>query len=360
MLRKTVFAGNSNSQYDPSLIAKEVHDFYGQSIRVLNSREVAYYTHFKAIYNNSNKPTSVEYFRGTLAYKTNITFTSATAGYFIIHSAPANQMYVIWYNVDGAGSAPVVSGAIYIEVAVSSSDPSVVVAAATASTLNNLYAELFIASRNGSSVEIFTNGMGVIDPSFDISTGFTITGTQGAQESVSQISIPYIVNDPVFQGQVLKGYSYDLYSGTFVKNPELAMSDVTITDQNGDKLQINTDGSLNVNVISSGQRLKSYFFQLANVVTGMTEDLCSYTPTVTVYLQKIEFSGTNIASFELYIDGVLQDKKLTFFNGNLENIFNFNAGLNVAAGKNITVKVYHNRPDPGDFTARIQILESGA
>jgi hypothetical protein len=368
-MKKNVFAGNTASQYDSSMVLKEASDFYGQALRTIDTRSVTgYYSHFRAEYDVSNNPTLVQYFRGTKAYRTHITCIPALslAGkYFVTHSAPDNQLYVIWYKVSGIGSAPVVSGAKYIEISVNSSDSAEVVAAITKLTLDSLYSQIFQPIvRNGSSLEILTNGLGVVDPSVDINTGFTITGTDGEQETVSQIEITYDGTDPIYLGETLKGYSYDIYSGKFVKNLDVELSippgtSLGITDQDGDNLEINNDGSINVNVVSTGQVLKSYFFETAPVATGITATVCSYTPVDDVYLQKVEFSGTNIASFELYVNDVITDKKLTYFSGNMEGVFNFNQGLNIPAGEEIKVLVYHNRPDPGIFNARIQILESG-
>ena len=361
-MKKTVFAGNTSSQYNPEIVLKESADFFGQALRTIDARSVTeYYSHFRAEYNTDNNPTKVSYYRGTKAYNTNISFTSATGlegKYFVLHSAPDNQLYIIWYKVNGIGIAPVVANAKYIEVSLTASDSAEIVAALTRVSLE--FTGLFSANRNGSSLSVLTSGLGFVDASFDVNTGFTITGTDGEQVLVEGLNITYLGTDPVYEGQVLYGYSFDIYSGKFVKNPkvDVAINDVTIADSDGDQLQVNPDGSLNVNIVSTGQQLKSYFFEIDNVATGVTEELCSYTPTAPVYLQKIEFSGTNIATFELYVDGIMQDKKLTYFSGNLGGVFEFNQGLNIAAGEEIQVRVYHNRPDPGEFNARMQILES--
>ena len=75
-------------------------------------------------------------------------------------------------------------------------------------------------------------------------------------------------------------------------------------------------------------------------------------------MQKIEFSGTNIAEYELVINGNTQDKKRTYFGNSLNGIFDFNNGLIIPAGQTIEVFVIHNRSNVGDFNARIQILET--
>jgi hypothetical protein len=138
---------------------------------------------------------------------------------------------------------------------------------------------------------------------------------------------------------------------------DASVDNVAIADGDGDQLAVNPDGSINVNVVSTGQQLYSYFTEVDNVATGVTTLLATYTAVSDVYLQKVELMGTNIAEFELVIDGVTQDKKRTFFNGNLENKFDFNAGLNILPGSVIEVYVIHNRPELGQFNARMQILQ---
>lgn len=374
MSKNSVFAGNKNSQYDSGLVVKEVHDFYGQSLRTLDTRSLVdeYYTHLRAEYNVSNNPVEVTYFRGTKAHKTSFNAVSASllgGTYFTVYSAPDNQKYAIWFNLDGASVQPTVANAKYIEVSISTGDSPEIVAFAL-SLVVNLYKEQFVATRNGQNVEIKTVGLGVVTNSDPGTTPFTFLQMIGEQEVVSFVELSYDGSDPIYEGQVLKGYTYDIYSGKFTQkvsinvdnidvNLDSSTDSVAIGNMAGDLLDINPDGSINVNVVQTAQVLKSYFFEVDNVVTGVTEILCSYTALAPVYLQKIELSGTNIATFELFIDGILTDRKLTFFNGNLENLFNFDQGLNISAGQVIVVKVYHNRPDPGNFTARMQILESG-
>ena len=365
-MSNTTFSGNGNSKYDSGLIIKEVHDYYGQSLRTVDTRAVVdqYFSHFRAEYDGSNKPTLVSYYRGTKAHITNFNVTAANTlldgAYFTIRSAPDNQLWVVWFNLDNNSNQPIVANAKFIEININSGDTAPVVAMALSLTINALNKDVFFVTRNGSNIEIKTAGLGLVSDSDEGTTPFTFSQTEGFQELVKKIEFSYIGIDPVYEGQVLKGYSYDIYSGKFVKNPSLVVENVAISDSDGDKLQVNADGSLNVNVVSTAQILKSYFFEVTNVASGITESICQYTPIEDIYLQKIEFSGTNIATYELYINGVIKDRKLTYFSGNMEGVFNFDQGLNVSVGEIIEVRVYHNRPESGTFTARMQILESGA
>ena len=133
---------------------------------------------------------------------------------------------------------------------------------------------------------------------------------------------------------------------------------VAIRDAAGNELNVNTDGSINV-VLSttSGQVLSSSYAEVTGVATGVTTLINSYLASAGDLLQKIEFSGTNIAEYELVIDGLTQDKKRTYFGNSLNGKFDFDNGLEVLVGQLIEVYVVHNRPTVGDFNARIQISE---
>lgn len=132
---------------------------------------------------------------------------------------------------------------------------------------------------------------------------------------------------------------------------------VAIANSAGDFLAINADGSINVVVSGTAKELISLYLEVTGIVSGITTLVASYTAIANTYLQKVEFSGTNIAEYELVIDGVTQDKKRTYFGNSLNGNFDFGQGLEVPSGDIIGVYVVHTRPDAGDFNARIQILQ---
>jgi len=218
-------ANNKNSQYDAPLIVKEVHDFHGQFLRTGDAKSVVpeYFSHFRTTYDLNQRPTQVLYYRGTLPHITNIGTIADVSGslnntFVTIYAAPSNQQYHIWLNVDSIGVDPAPANSIPIEVQISENDPSIVVATAIALTINSLFNKVFVANRNGSVVNLTTKEYGVVTNSTDFSTNFVIQNTPGTQELVKQVDIGYIGIDPVYQGQVLVGYYYDIYSGKFEKN----------------------------------------------------------------------------------------------------------------------------------------------
>lgn len=133
---------------------------------------------------------------------------------------------------------------------------------------------------------------------------------------------------------------------------------VAIADPDGNFLNVNPDGSINVVVSSgAGTTLINSYDEVTGVVNGITTLIASYSAIANTFLQKIEFSGTNIAEYELVIDGDTQDKKRTYFGNSLNGCFDFNDGLQVPSGQLIEIYVVHDRPSSGDFNARIQILQ---
>lgn len=224
---KTTFAGNPNSQYNSDLIAKEVHDFHGQSIRVSDTRSVisSYYTHFRAEYNLDNQPIQVSYFRGSESHKTTLGCVSDAAGslqntYVMLYSAPDNKPFHIWFNVDDLGSDPAPEGSTPIEIQINSNDQASVIAMAISLTLNTLFKDDFTATRMNSVIDIKTTGLGLVTSSSNFGTGFTINNASGAQELVGFIEIDYDNSNPVYKGQTLKNYRFNLFTGQFEHREE--------------------------------------------------------------------------------------------------------------------------------------------
>lgn len=168
-------------------------------------------------------------------------------------------------------------------------------------------------------------------------------------------------------GQCIQG-SFDEATGSLrttanatVVNADIDVSldasedNVAIADSEGHQLDINPDGSINVSI--SSPTVVSLYSEVSGVVTGITTLVASYSALINNKLQKIEFSGTNIAEYELVIGGIAQDKKRTYFGNGLNGSFYFDTGLNISTGTVIELYVVHTRSSVGEFNARIQILQ---
>lgn len=136
---------------------------------------------------------------------------------------------------------------------------------------------------------------------------------------------------------------------------------VAIKDSNGDELNINPDGSINVAITGSQGINKNIFNEQLAVASGSTINLVTYNVPVgkTAILDRIFVSGENIATYEVYINSTKIDIGRTYFGNSLNMSFNYssNTGLKLVTFDNITVKVINSRPSAANFSGRIQIIE---
>jgi hypothetical protein len=146
---------------------------------------------------------------------------------------------------------------------------------------------------------------------------------------------------------------------------DAATDTVSIADgTTGNKLQINPDGSLNVNVTTStAGTFRTLFNQITSLATGSTASIQTYIVPLgkKAYFQKAEVSGTNIATYEIFINSVLEDRKRTYFGGDLKATFEFSdygaSGIFLNTADSVEVKVTNFRPVSGDFETRFQVIE---
>lgn len=96
------------------------------------------------------------------------------------------------------------------------------------------------------------------------------------------------------------------------------------------------------------------FSTVAAVASAATTDIVSYTVPVgkTFYLSYVEFSGENIADFEVLSGVTVIAKKRTYFGGQLSGEFLFER-TRFAATTIVKLRVTHARPTTGDFEGRI-------
>jgi len=160
------------------------------------------------------------------------------------------------------------------------------------------------------------------------------------------------------------------YSATLSGALEVAISapgDTIAISDGTDILQVNPDGSINVNIVSSTptvpQVIVSTFNTAAAVASGVETSITTYTVPggKTAKLERLEFGGENIAVYNLYINAVLKHRRRTFFGNSLSESMEFtdssDIGFNLVAGDAVVLKVLHNRPSSGNFEARIQVHE---
>lgn len=108
-----------------------------------------------------------------------------------------------------------------------------------------------------------------------------------------------------------------------------------------------------LNILSSYQERTS-------VAMGVTVNVISHTFSLTndSKIRAISVSGTNIATYEMFIDSVLIEKKRTYFGSSLDAVFDFSQGYRVPIGATLEIKAHHFRPSSADFNATLKYTEA--
>ena len=150
-----------------------------------------------------------------------------------------------------------------------------------------------------------------------------------------------------------------------IRNLSSSQDNVAIRDSAGDELDVNSDGSIDVNVNPTNPVVDviNTYNEISSVASSTATTVTSYTVGVgkTGILQSVHVSGTNIATYEIKVNGSNIETTRTFFGNSLDSNINFtgevNSGYSLSSGDVVTVVVTHNRPSSGDFNARIQAIE---
>lgn len=221
---------NKSSVYDYGGVLKNVHDAQGDALRTIDTVSVIKdsYTHLNVQYDGSNNPTHVDYLQGLEHQVTNIQFTADNSGslnnkYFNLYAAPYNKRFYVWYNVGGLGVDPAIPNATGIEVVINTDETANFVQIATKLTVNNLVSNYFSAAGNdvaSATMNITTADAGPCLASTDGNTGFVITTQKvGTDRVVETVDIDYTLgsDNPRWNGQVLNGYEFNIFTGKFEK-----------------------------------------------------------------------------------------------------------------------------------------------
>jgi hypothetical protein len=113
-----------------------------------------------------------------------------------------------------------------------------------------------------------------------------------------------------------------------------------------------------------GTNFRAIYNESLAVVSGSPVTLLTYTvmPSITSKVQRILFSGENIAKYQVFVNSVAISTKRTYFGSSLNGVFEFTGnsggGLNMNAGDILLVQVSHQRPYPGDFEATLEVIET--
>ena len=144
----------------------------------------------------------------------------------------------------------------------------------------------------------------------------------------------------------------------------LTVGDVTIVGPGGSPaLDVNSDGSINVNVInsivSSSPGLTILTNEVSSVASGVETTILTVTAPASGYrIQKVEVSGDDIALFRIYVNGSPILYKRSWW-GNFNETFNFEtftSGLLLTSGQVLRITCLHMSPYLGTFEATVMTL----
>lgn len=155
--------------------------------------------------------------------------------------------------------------------------------------------------------------------------------------------------------------SVESITGEVVVDITAASGDnIAITNQDGSNpLGINSDGSINVNVVNGSVGIYTpvnTYNEANSVASGILTTIVTQTMSINGRLICIEVSGSNIAEYTILVNGSKVSKVKTYFGSELNYYFDFKDGLLLNSGDIVLAQVLHNRPDLGDFNARIQTV----
>lgn len=175
---------------------------------------------------------------------------------------------------------------------------------------------------------------------------------------------PTVAQRSVLVDQLGRYYDFEnpipiIFGGT------VQIGNVTIQDDDGDELSINSDGSLNVNVVTSAaNNVRHEYGEASAVLNGIETTIVQYVVpllSTNAILQRVSVSGENIARYQVLINDVVIDTRRTCFGANLSEYFEFSTdvsdGYTLSPGDVVKVNVFHNRSNLSDFEGRIQVLQ---
>jgi hypothetical protein len=151
-------------------------------------------------------------------------------------------------------------------------------------------------------------------------------------------------------------------------NPDIGdIADSVQVGDGVDVLQINSDGSINVNIVQSSdgtENVLNIYDEITGIASGSETVIVSFTAISgrSYWLQRAEFTGEQIALYKLYVNNVPIAAKRTHHGSGLSGGFEFvgadQEGLPIDVGDVVELRLLHNRPNTGDFEGRIQIYEA--
>lgn len=138
---------------------------------------------------------------------------------------------------------------------------------------------------------------------------------------------------------------------------QLNLIDLELQDANTSLASIDSKLTAPLSVVVNSGTTKSYYSEILAVASGVYTNILSHSVTVNSRLKLAQSSGTNIAEYEVVLNGSVLDKQRTNFGAQLNCCFKFENGLPLVSGDSVVVRAKHSRPSLSDFNAKIIIEE---
>ncbi len=350
------------TQLDMGGVLRNAHSIKAEALRTIDIDNLVegYYNRINVSYTDGNATGGTAYYDKNIEVF-EVIFPADIGGslnskYWLLNSALDETEYYVWYNVSGGGVDPAIVGKVGIEVILQTNDNAKIVQMATKLTLNAI--SDFITKGNDNILNIQNADPGETTDPLDANAGVTFNIiSQGVTEEVKTF-----VLEPVPNAK----YLYNEYEKTFELYDFIEFhSDFVETTFTGDKaLRVQGEFSLTVDP-NNNNEIVSLYNDINSVVKSVLTTVATFTAPVgkTTYLQWCSAGGSNIATFQVEINGTIIDKRRTYFGAALTTDFEFKgsaeSGIELAVGDVVRIRAIHERPNVGDFEGRIQVLQVG-
>ena len=210
------------SQYDGMETLRSAHQDENQAFRVTsgNTSIPPNYSRVDLTYGTNGSVENAKFYKGILTENRTIVTTSDISGslnntYFDIYDTNDSAHYIVWFNVNGAGTAPVITDVTLLEVPIMTNESAEIVALGIELTLRNISSLKVRRSVNNLNIDNIKSG--TVTNTTDTGTGFNITTTQeGTEELIKSIDLD---NENIY-------YTFNAEEKKFVSSPKT----VTTTD----------------------------------------------------------------------------------------------------------------------------------
>jgi hypothetical protein len=143
----------------------------------------------------------------------------------------------------------------------------------------------------------------------------------------------------------IRDREYDKFRGDNPPNTKVA-----VVVENTSPISI--EGEISISPIPpSTLEVKGFYNSITGIVPSSETNIITKVFSKVFYLSSIDLMGNNLATYKIYKNASLIMTRRTWWTDFNEEVLFYNQKFEI--GDTLEVKVIHNRPDNGDFEARI-------